>query len=180
MKKNNKNNKKESNKNIVFSTKFVEDVNIRLDNGNKVPRAENPYFEGKMYLKKGKIPFAYTKEELDEYVKCKTDIHYFCNNYVKIKKEDGRVGPMKLRDYQTDIMTMLNSNQYNLLVCSRQSGKCVSYDTVINIRVDDVAIDIPFYEFLLRYVELTPIVRIRCYVYQAKDFVNKLLSKFGL
>src|SRR6266403_149032 len=51
---------------------------------------------------------------------------YFSEKYCKIKREDGSIGQMKLRDYQKDILNLYDNNRFSILMSSRQSGKTVS------------------------------------------------------
>jgi hypothetical protein len=60
-------------------------------------------------------------------------IHYFAEKYCKIKREDGSTGPMKLRDYQKDIIDLYMDSRFSILCGSRQIGKCTSADTHINV-----------------------------------------------
>lgn len=114
-------------KRIVFSTKMVDSVTKKMDEGYLPSNAENPYFDKKIGLRKENIPFKLTPEEQEEYIKCKIDVKYFANNYCKVKTEDGTYKIIKLRDYQYDILDMFQnpSNKFNILMASRQIGKTI-------------------------------------------------------
>ena len=83
------------------------------------------WFDNKIGLRKAGLRFASTKKEIEEFTKCKLDIHYFANTYCQIKREDGTIGPMTLRDYQKDIIDLFQ-NKYSILMASRQTGKTIS------------------------------------------------------
>lgn len=53
-------------------------------------------------------------------------MQYFAEKYCKIKREDGSIGPMKLRDYQKDILNLYDKSRFSILMASRQIGKTVS------------------------------------------------------
>lgn len=110
----------------IFTTKKVNDLISRQNLGDKVYLHEKIWFKNEVNVRKARIKFAPTKGELDEYTKCKININYFANKYCKIKREDGTIGPMKLRDYQKEILDLYNNNNYSILMASRQTGKTIS------------------------------------------------------
>lgn len=63
--------------------------------------------------------------ELQEYIKCKTDVHYFAENYCWVKGEKGEPVRLRLRDYQVDILDKFYNNRFNILMASRQVGKTI-------------------------------------------------------
>ena len=64
--------------------------------------------------------------EIDEYVKCKMDVHYFAEKYCWVKGEKGEPVKLKLRDYQQEILDNFFNNRFNILMASRQTGKTIS------------------------------------------------------
>lgn len=121
-------------KRFVFTTKKVQEVSEKLDLGYQIPRYENPWWKNQIGIRKAGLSFGMTQEEQLEYMKCKLDIHYFAENYCKIKLEDGSKGQMKLRDYQKDILDLFVNNRYNLLCASRQIGKCLIFNTLVILK----------------------------------------------
>jgi hypothetical protein len=113
-------------KRVVFSTSFVDKVTKQLDDGFQVPRAENPFFMNIQDVRRENLTFKMSKEEIDEYIKCKLDVKYFANNFCKVKVEDGSYRIIKLRDYQLDILDMFDDNKFSILMASRQVGKTIS------------------------------------------------------
>jgi hypothetical protein len=109
----------------VWSTRKVNELIDKENKGIKLHANEKIWFDNKVGVRRAGIKFAMTKNELEEYSKCKLDIHYFAEKYCQIKLEDGTVGPMKLRDYQKDIIDLFQ-NQRSILMASRQTGKTVS------------------------------------------------------
>jgi hypothetical protein len=77
-------------------------------------------------LKPPGVELQYTKEELDEYIKCAKDPVYFCSKYVKVKTLDKGVMPFKLYDYQEKFVQNIHDNRFVISKWPRQSGKSTS------------------------------------------------------
>lgn len=137
-------------KSFVFSTAVVDEIIKKQQNGFILKRYENPWFNNEHGVRREGISFRMTNEEMLEYAKCKMDIQYFANRYCKIKREDGSVGPMTLRDYQRDILDLYVNNRFSILCASRQIGKCFLPSTVITISYNDYVQDMKFYNFIFK------------------------------
>jgi len=90
------------------------------------------------YDSKGKVirPFTqheWTQEMVIEYAKCVRSVKYFALNHCKVVHPVKGVIPLELRDYQMEILDLLEHNQKIAVKIGRQSGKCVLAD--INIRL---------------------------------------------
>lgn len=94
---------------------------------------QNIYYNGNTNIKKAGIPQQYTKEEIEEYVKCSQDVLYFIENYATIVTLDHGKQKFKLRDYQKRMIETYNDNRFCITVTSRQIGKCALDSTVISI-----------------------------------------------
>lgn len=146
-------------KQIIFTTKLIEELQKKLDDGYVLTRQEK-FFEGdNPLLKRKNLTFNLTEEEQIEYLKCKlgididggvyfgedqvlkqSGIEYFAETFCKIKNEVGQINNITLRDYQKDILNLI-INERNSIICgARQSGKCVTPTT--NIIVNNVNIPI--------------------------------------
>ena len=77
-------------------------------------------------LKPPGVNLQYTKEQLDEYIKCANDPVYFCSKYVKVKTLDKGVMPFKLYDYQERFVNAIHKNRFVISKWPRQSGKSTS------------------------------------------------------
>jgi hypothetical protein len=79
-------------------------------------------------LKLPGVELQYTKEELEEYVKCANDPVYFCEKYIKVKTLDKGVVPFKLYDYQKKFINEIHKNRFVISKWPRQCGKstCVT------------------------------------------------------
>lgn len=91
-------------------------------------------FHGNPLLKSQRENVALTKEHLIELKKCAEDPVYFANNYIKVVNVDKGLMQINLYDYQKKILQGLKDNRMNIILSCRQSGKCVTYDTIITIK----------------------------------------------
>lgn len=134
---------------IVFTTELVESLTQKLNSGYILHRYENPWFQKEIGIRTAGLTFRMTPTELLEYAKCKADIHYFADNYCRIKLENGQYGQMKLRPYQKDILTLFQGSR-SCLSSSRQSGKCLDLLTVGHFldKVKNKYVTLPFFQIL--------------------------------
>jgi hypothetical protein len=79
-------------------------------------------------LKLPGVELQYTKEELEEYLKCANDPVYFCEKYIKVKTLDKGIVPFKLYDYQKKFIREIHNNRFVISKWPRQCGKstCVT------------------------------------------------------
>lgn len=110
----------------VFTSKNVLEIIDKQNDGIAIPRYMNPWFKNDIGVRKASVVYGWTKHELEEYAKCAIDIHYFANNYCKIKSEDGQIKQMRLRDYQYDVLSAYTKNRFTLNMSSRQTGKTIT------------------------------------------------------
>lgn len=82
-------------------------------------------------LKRANIKINYTREMLEEYIKCKKDILYFAENYCAITHVDYGTIKVQLRDYQKDMLKVMNDNRTSAHKLSRQLGKALDLETPI-------------------------------------------------
>ncbi len=118
--------KKEEEKKFIFNSKIIDDVINKMNDGVVIKRFQNPWFQSEIGLRKSGITFMMSEDEIQEYIKCKLDIHYFAEKYCKIKTEDGSIQNIKLRDYQKEILDLYTNNRFSILMGSRQIGKTIN------------------------------------------------------
>ena len=85
---------------------------------------------GNPLLKKANTPIEFSQENIEEFLKCKSDPVYFANNYVKIVTLDYGLQPFKTYDFQEKLINNFHDNRFNICKMPRQTGKsttCVSY-----------------------------------------------------
>jgi hypothetical protein len=118
--------KEENEKQMIFTTKLVDDATNKINDGVLIKRYQNPWLKNEVGLRRSGATFKMTPDEQQEYIRCAIDVHYFTEKYCKTKREDGSVGSIKLRDYQKEILDNFVQNRFNILMCSRQTGKTIS------------------------------------------------------
>jgi hypothetical protein len=118
-------------KQIIWTTKKVEETIEQINMGFHPKGDMNPFFEGSPGFRKPGLAFKLTQFELEEYIKCKMDIHYFSENYCYVKGDQGEPIKLKLRDYQKEILDNFFNNRFNILMASRQVGKTVCSSIMI-------------------------------------------------
>jgi len=74
-------------------------------------------------LKKSDVNIEFTKEQIEEYVKCSKDPLYFINNYVMIINVDDGLVPFNTRPYQDRMLDAFFKERFVLCKLPRQSGK---------------------------------------------------------
>lgn len=74
-------------------------------------------------LKRANVPTKWTKEMVDEWVKCRDDIIYFAENYCAITHIDWGIIKVQLRDYQIDMLNIFSKNRLSMANLPRQLGK---------------------------------------------------------
>ena len=85
-------------------------------------------------LKAARVKLPLTAEQVLEIEKCSTDIIYFVKNYVKIVTLDEGIQNFHLYPYQEEWIESCYNNRFVMGKWSRQSGKCVSPESKIQIR----------------------------------------------
>lgn len=113
-------------KQVIWSTEKVEEAKTKISDGFILKKADSPFHEGQLGVRKAGATFMMTPEEENEYIKCYLDVMYFAENYCYVKTEDGKHKIIQLRDYQKDILAMYRDNSRSILMASRQSGKTIS------------------------------------------------------
>lgn len=120
-------------KKIVFTSKMVTEVTDMINDGVVVKRFQNPWFKNEVGVRRSGVTFRMSEDEIQEYIRCKLDIHYFAEKYCKVKTEDGSVNNITLREYQKDILDLFSNNRFSILLASRQVGKCFSFNTICQL-----------------------------------------------
>lgn len=116
-------------KKISWDSESVQAALDRIEEGYKIKHS--PFYEGdKTNWRKGDIAFIYTQHELDEIKKCKKSVVYFANTYCQLMTDNG-YQRIKLFDYQEDMVNNFQKFRQNIVLSSRQVGKCSTFHTKI-------------------------------------------------
>lgn len=78
---------------------------------------------GNKNLKKVDVPIQFTKQQIQEYIKCAKDTTYFIENYVKIINVDRGLIQFKPYEYQKDIVKLFEKERFVICKMPRQVGK---------------------------------------------------------
>ena len=78
---------------------------------------------GNPNLKKANTPIEFTKENIQEFLKCKDDPVYFANNYIKIVSLDDGLVPFKQYPFQKKLIENFHEHRFNICKMPRQTGK---------------------------------------------------------
>lgn len=130
--------------NTIWTTEKVKESMDKLRLGEQID--STCFHERDLDLRAQDIFFQLTHQEEDEFVKCSQNIEYFVENYCRFVTDYGRQ-TVVLRDFQEDILKTLGRETWieklqdfgpevrnYILMASRQTGKCVSFDTKITIK----------------------------------------------
>jgi len=85
--------------------------------------SELTYYLGNKNLKRKDIKIDYTKEQIEEYIKCSRDVDYFCEKYVKIVSVDKGLVPFKPFEYQKRMFKSFDDHRFTICKMPRQVGK---------------------------------------------------------
>lgn len=80
-------------------------------------------YNGNPLLKGANVPIEWTEDQVREWLKCKDDPIYFIEKYVKIITIDRGLQPMKLYEFQKQIILGITYNKKLISACARQMGK---------------------------------------------------------
>jgi hypothetical protein len=170
-----KKNIEEEERQMVFTSELVNDATDKINDGVVLKRYQNPWLKGEVGIKRSGISFRMSSDEQQEYIRCAIDIHYFTEEYCKTKREDGSIGPIKLRDYQEEILDNFVQSRFNILMASRQVGKCFSFNSLCEIERDGVIFNFRigklYYYMLSKERSLTYLEKIKIKLY---DYLYKL------
>lgn len=84
---------------------------------------EITHYLGNKNLKRKDVKFDFTRDQIQEYIKCAGDVDYFCQNYVKIVHVDRGLIPFDPFQYQKKMFNVFDSNRYTICKMPRQVGK---------------------------------------------------------
>jgi hypothetical protein len=165
-------------KQMIFTTKLVDESTDKINDGIVIKRYQNPWLKSEVGLRRAGVSFRMSPEEQEEYIKCALDVHYFTEQYCKVKTEDGSVGQIKLREYQKEILDNFVNSRFNILMASRQVGKCNQLITRVLCEIIDdkgniIKIEIPMYKLLFMYkINKNLFDYIKYFLYKIIDIIN--------
>ena len=115
---------------------------------------------GNHNLKASNVPQEFTKEQVEEYLKCAADPLYFIKEYVKIITLDEGLQPFEPWDFQEDLLEKVHDNRFVICKFPRQTGKST---TVVS--------------YILHYILFNPEVNVAILANKlatARELLNRL------
>jgi hypothetical protein len=88
-------------------------------------------YNGNINLKRKGTPIEFSQDMVGEFIKCARDPIYFSEKYIQIVHVDKGLIPIKLYDYQKEIVDKISNNRRVTVVTSRQAGKTTTAVAVI-------------------------------------------------
>ena len=115
----------------IWTTNIIDKCVEAIKQGK--PLKATPFLNKNTKLLKPELVYKRTKEEIDDYIKCKQDPIYFASKCYLMTPEG--LKPCILRDYQIDYLHHLQNNRFSILLAVRQAGKSLSMTSNIKIYV---------------------------------------------
>lgn len=81
------------------------------------------HYKGNPNLKAENVDIEFTSDQIQEYLRCKSDPVYFAMNYVKIVSLDEGLIPFEMYDFQKKLISNFHNNRFNIAKLPRQTGK---------------------------------------------------------
>lgn len=122
---------------VVWSTNIINIALEAIEQGK--PLKASPFYMKNTKLLKPELVYKRTKEEIEDYIKCKTDPVYFASKCYLMTPEGLR--PCKLRDYQVGYLHHLQNNRFSILLAARQSGKSLNMTSNIFVKINKNNVD---------------------------------------
>ena len=88
-------------------------------------------YNGNANLKRKGTPIEFTQDMVGEFIKCANNPTYFSEKYIQIVHVDHGLIPIKMYDYQKEIVEKITNNRRVAVVTSRQAGKTTTAVAVI-------------------------------------------------
>ncbi len=92
------------------------------------------FYKNNPNLKRPGTPIEWTEELKEEYEKCFADPVYFAEKYIKIVHTTKGLIPMKLFDYQKEMIEAFLDKDRIVLTTGRQMGKCLALNSYVKVR----------------------------------------------
>ena len=105
---------------VIWSTNVINVALKAIEEGK--PLKASPFYMKNTKLLRPELVYKRTKEEVEDYIKCKTDPVYFASKCYLMTPEG--LQACHLRDYQIDYLHHLQNHRFSVFLSCRQSGKC--------------------------------------------------------
>ena len=134
----------------IWNTALVNKLIEKFNDTGILPK-DNPFYQGDIRVRKPRINFEYTKEEIKELAKIADNVLYFGETYAKVTTDDG-LKIVKLRKYQIKVLRQFQYYRHNVWLASRQIGKSCDGKIEIRDKSDNVVFNGELRDFYNNYV----------------------------
>ena len=134
----------------IWNTALVNKLIEKFNDTGILPK-DNPFHQGDIRVRKPRINFEYTKEEIKELAKIADNVLYFGETYAKVTTDDG-LKIVKLRKYQIKVLRQFQYYRHNIWLASRQIGKSCDGKIEIRDKSDNVVFNGELRDFYNSYV----------------------------
>lgn len=134
----------------IWNTALINKLIEKFNDTGILPK-DNPFHQGDIRVRKPRINFEYTKEEIKELAKIADNVLYFGETYAKVTTDDG-LKIVKLRKYQIKVLRQFQYYRHNIWLASRQIGKSCDGTIEIRDKSDNVIFNGELRDFYNNYV----------------------------
>lgn len=134
----------------IWNTTLVNKLIEKFNDTGILPK-DNPFHQGDIRIRKPRINFEYTKEEIKELAKIADNVLYFGETYAKVTTDDG-LKIVRLRKYQIKVLRQFQYYRHNIWLASRQIGKSCDGTIEIRDKRDNVVFNGELRDFYNNYV----------------------------
>lgn len=96
---------------------------VNLQQPNRKKKRGPTHYLGNPKLKAANVDFSYSKEQINEYLKCSGDPVYFIKTYMKIVNIDHGLVPFEMWPFQETMVETFEANRFTICKLPRQTGK---------------------------------------------------------
>lgn len=95
---------------------------------------DGSFYKGNENLLRGNSQFKWTESMIEELKLCNKSILHFAEQYFYITTLDEGKKKIELYKYQKRLLKAFKNERFNIVLSSRQSGKCLTFNTLIKIK----------------------------------------------
>jgi len=95
---------------------------------------DGSFYKGNENLLRGNSQFKWTESMIEELKLCNKSILHFAEQYFYITTLDEGKKKIELYKYQKRLLKAFKNERFNIVLSSRQSGKCLASNTLIKIK----------------------------------------------
>ena len=134
----------------IWNSVSIKKLIDKYNDSGFLPK-DNPFHQGDIRVRKPRINFEYTKDEVKELAKIAGNVLYFGETYAKVTTDEG-LRIVKLRKYQIKVLRQFQYYRHNIWLASRQIGKSCDGEIEIRDRHDNVVFNGNLRDYYNSYV----------------------------